>query len=100
MIIEVAIGMFLALLVVAVLDGIEAARSGSFGRVNWQEIRVAALWTFLILLVIIAGILAVTWVIVMVIWDLWKEVLATAEMAIGVVTLVTGEVSWMRQHLT
>ena len=52
-----------------VLGVVEAVRSGRFGGKRWQDVRLAAMGAALILLAITSGFLAVTWFIVVFLWE-------------------------------
>ena len=60
---------------VALLGAIEAVRSGKLSGPRWETARFAVLAATLVMLALISGFLAVTWVIVVVFWEIWEALL-------------------------
>ena len=69
---EAGIWLVVLLAGVALLGVVEAARSGKFSGPRWETARFAVVAAALLLLTVISGVLAVTWVIVVLIWEIWE----------------------------
>lgn len=86
---EMAIWALVIFAGVVALGLIEAVRSDRFASARWQQLRAAALAAALIIVTITSGILAVTWVVVVLLWDVWLPFLITIGVIAGAATLIT-----------
>jgi FtsH-binding integral membrane protein len=73
--IETGIWLVVLLAGVALLGAVEAVRSGKFSGPRWETARFAVVAATLVILTLISGFLAVTWVIVILIWEIWEALL-------------------------
>ena len=74
---------------VAALGVVEAVRSGKLAGGRWEEVRVMAMGAAVILVTLVAAVLAITWVIVIVILEIWQPFLIGAGVLIGCVAMTT-----------
>jgi FtsH-binding integral membrane protein len=84
---EAGIWLVVLLAGVVLLGVVEAVRSGKFSGPRWESARFAVVAATLVILTLISGFLAVTWVIVVLIWEIW-EVLLVALGVLGALALL------------
>lgn len=72
---------------VAALGVVEAVRSGKLAGGRWEEVRVIAMGAAVILVTLVAAVLAITWVIVIVILEIWQPFLIGAGVLAGFVIM-------------
>jgi len=72
---EAGIWLVVLLAGVALLGVMEAVRPGKFSGPCWETARFAVVAAALFLLTVISGVLAVTWVIGVLIWEIWEALL-------------------------
>ena len=92
--IEAAIWLNVVAVGIVGLGLVEAVRSGRFGGTRWQDVRLAAMGAALILLAITSGFLAVTWFIVVFLWEVWEVLLIAFGVVAGIVVLA----AWYRRR--
>lgn len=85
---EAGIWLVILLAGVALLGVMEAARSGKFSGPRWETARFAVVAAALGILALISGFLAVTWVIVVLIWEIWETLLVALGVLGGLALLV------------
>ena len=73
---------------VAVLAAVELVRSGTFSTPKWENISTAVFSVLLLVLGLTAGVLAVTWAIVVIFWEIWEVILMAVGVLAGVVALL------------
>ena len=85
---QLAIWLLVILVGIAALGLVEAVRSGKLAGGSWQQVRTVAMGASLVLLTLLAGVLAVTWVIVIFLAEVWQPLLISIGAAIAGVTLI------------
>jgi hypothetical protein len=73
---------------VALLGVTEAVRSGKFSGPRWEAARFAFVAAALAIVTLTSGVLAVTWVIVVLIWEIWEALLVALGVLAALALLV------------
>lgn len=84
---EAALWLILILAGVVALGVVEAVRSGRLAVGRWEDVRIMAMGAAVILITIVSAVLAITWVIVIVIFEIWLPLLIVAGVLVGCATM-------------
>ena len=86
---ETAIWLLVIVAGIAALGLFEAARAGRFANTTWSDVRTAALGAGFILVTLIAAVLALTYAVVIFLWEIWQPFLiAVGVLAAGALLLL------------
>ena len=85
---DVIVWSILGIVGVAVLAAVELVRSGTLSTPRWETIRTAVFSVLLLALGLTAGALAITWVIVIILWEIWEILLLALGVVAGVIALL------------
>ena len=80
---EPAVWLIVILAGVVALGVVEVVRSGKLAGGRWQEVRVMAMGAAVILVTTVAAVLAITWVVVIVLFEIWQPFLIGAGALVG-----------------
>ena len=86
--IEVILWSIAGIVGVAVLGTVELVRSGTLSTPRWETIKTVVFSVLMIALGLTAGVLAITWVIVIIFWEIWEILLMAVGVLAGVVALL------------
>ncbi len=85
---EIALWLMVFLLGVVALGVVEAVRSGKLAGGRWEDVRIMAMGAAVILITIVSAVLAIAWVIVVVIFEIWQPLLIGLGVLVGIVTMI------------
>lgn len=85
---EAALWLIVILAGVVALGVVEAVRSGKLAGGRWEEVRIMAMGAVVILITLVSAVLAITWVIVIVIFEIWLPLLIGVGVLVGCVTMI------------
>ena len=90
---ETAIWLLVIVAGIGALGLFEVARTGRFAETTWTEVRAAAFGAFFILITVVAGVLAITWAVVVFFVEIWQPFLIAIGVLVGGALLLT---MWFR----